>query len=328
MLALQGVWAAAPRDFPWLSSWRHGTLVLIIVALTWLAVNALLGVRDVVMLRFPADTKDNLVARRVLTQTTVLMRTLAGLVILLGISAALMTFPDVRQVGASLLASAGLAGLVVGFAAKPVLGNIIAGVQIAVAQPIRIDDVVIVEGEWGRIEEITGSYVVIKIWDWRRLIVPLQWFIENPFQNWTRSSSQLIGSVFLWVDYRLPLEPLRKELERICKAAPEWDKNVCVLQVTDASEHSMQLRMLVSTVDSGSGWDLRCRMREGLIGFIQRDYPDALPHLRAQIIESPPVHTEHAVSDGTIDDKATAMGRATPDVPPHAPPPVNQGKAV
>lgn len=284
LLALQTVWTTAPADFPGLPAWQHGTLLAIIAVATWLAVNALIGVRDAILQRFPADAADNLQARRVRTQTTVLVRTLSGVMILLGMSAALMTFPDVRQIGASLLASAGLAGLVLGFAAKPVLGNLIAGLQIAVAQPIRIDDVVIVEGEWGRVEEITGTFVVVRIWDERRLVVPLQWFIEHPFQNWTRTSAHLIGTVFLWVDYSLPLAPLRGELERICREAPEWDGKVCLLQVTDTSDHAMQVRALVSSGDSGRNWDLRCRVREGLIAFVQQEYPLALPRLRAEMM--------------------------------------------
>lgn len=284
LLVLQGIWAAAPPNYPFLAGWSHTTLLLIIVAATWLLVNALIGLRNVVALRYRADVTDNLHARRIQTQTTVLMRTLSGVLILLGIAAALMTFPDVRQIGASLLASAGLAGLVVGFAAKPMLGNIIAGLQIALSQPIRIDDVVIVEGEWGRVEEITGAYVVVKIWDERRLIVPLQWFIEHPFQNWTRSSAQILGTVFLWADYRLPVEALRQELQRICKESPEWDGRVCTLQVTETSERAMQVRALVSSSDSGRNWELRCRVRETLIAFLQREHPDALPRFRAETL--------------------------------------------
>jgi hypothetical protein len=204
------------------------------------------------------------------------------LVILAGSAAVLMTIPGVRQFGASLLASAGLAGLALGIAAKPVLSNLIAGLQIAMAQPIRLDDVVIVKGEWGRIEEITGTYVVVRIWDERRLIVPLNYFIENPFENWTRRTAELIGTVFLWVDYRLPMAPARTELERLCREAPEWDGRVCVLQVVDANEHAMQLRALVSAPDSSRAWDLRCRIREGLIAFVQREYPDYLPTTRVR----------------------------------------------
>lgn len=313
MLALQAVLQAAPARFEWVAGWQHLLLVAIILAVTWLALAAVMGARDVVELRFPVNAADNLEARRVVTQVTVLARTAGGLIILIGIAVALTTFPGVRQIGASLLASAGLAGIVVGFAARPVLGNLIAGLQIAMAQPIRIDDVVIVQGEWGRIEDITGTYVVVKIWDERRLVVPLQWFIENPFQNWTRTGSDIIGSVFLWVDYRLPLEPLRQELKRIVEAAPEWDQRVCTLQVTDASERAMQVRVLASSINSGSNWDLKCRVREGLIAFIQREHAEALPHVRAELTQAAPAHRERAVARGTTDRNATAQGQATPE---------------
>jgi len=318
MLAMKASLAAAPADFPWLLLWDHLILIAIIASTTWLAVNALIGVRDVIMLRYPADLADNLISRRIQTQTTVLMRTLSGVVILLGAATALMTFPEVRQVGASLLASAGIAGVIAGFAAKPLLGNLIAGLQIAMAQPIRIDDVVIVQGEWGRIEEITGAYVVVKIWDERRLIVPLQWFIENPFENWTRSDAHLIGSVFLWTDYRLPLEPLRQELKKICEAAPEWDRRVCLLQVTDTSERAMQLRALVSAGDSARAWDLRCRVREGLIAFLQREHAEALPRVRAELTEAAHAHDEREAQQGASTELSTARGRATPAPPERA----------
>lgn len=187
------------------------------------------------------------------------------------------------QVGTSLLASAGVAALVAGVAARPMLGNLIAGLQIALTQPIRIDDVVIIEGEWGRIEEILSSDVVVRLWDQRRLVVPLQWVIENPFQNWTRRESELLGSVLLWVDYAVPLAPLREELTRICEAAPEWDRRLAILQVVETSERAMQLRALVSSADASKSWDLRCRVREGLIGFLQRHHRAGLPRLRAEI---------------------------------------------
>ena len=242
------------------------------------------GIGLIAVDRNPVDVVDNLRARQIQTQSRVLLRTLAFFVLLIGAAAMLMTFPGARQFGASLLASAGLAGLAVGFAARPVLANLIAGLQIAMTQPIRLDDVVIVENEWGRIEEITGTYVVVRIWDDRRLVVPLQYFIEKPFQNWTRRGSSLIGTVFLWADYSLPLEPLREELRRLCKDVPElWDGRVCVLQVTDASEKSIQLRALVSSPDSSRNWDLRCHIRENLLGFIQRQYPHSLPQVRADL---------------------------------------------
>ncbi|HEU4669859.1 MAG TPA: mechanosensitive ion channel domain-containing protein [Dyella sp.] len=260
----------------------HGLVLALIGVATWLAVRCVQAAEAFFTRRFPVDVADNLQARRVLTQARVLGRTASVLIVLLGLAAALMTLPLVRQIGASLLASAGLAGLAVGLAAKPVLGNLIAGLQIALTQPIRLDDVVIIEGEWGRVEEITGTYVVVRIWDERRLVVPLNWFMEHPFQNWTRRTAQIIGTVFLWLDYRVPLAPLREELQRLCREASEWDGRVCVLQVTDASDRAIQLRALVSSGDSGRNWDLRCRVREGLLAFVQAQHPDALPRWRGE----------------------------------------------
>jgi hypothetical protein len=243
----------------------------------------------------------------------VLARSVMVVIVIIGFGGALMTFPAVRQVGASLLASAGVAGLVAGIAARPVLGNLIAGLQIALSQPIRLDDVVVIQGEWGRVEEITGTYVSIRIWDQRRLIVPLQWFIENPFTNWTRNSSQIIGTVFFFVDYRMPLAPMREELERILQNAPEWDKRVQVLQVTDATEKSMQLRVLVSSFDSGLNWDLRCRVREGLLNFMQSSYPQFLPRTRADISpEGEHVDFVAPPERSLADDKNGAAGTIRP----------------
>ncbi len=173
-------------------------------------------------------------------------------------------------------------GIVAGIAARPVLSNLIAGLQLALAQPIRIDDVLIIKGEWGHVEEITGSYVVLKVWDERRLIIPLQWFIENPFENWTRSKSHILGTVILYLDFATPMEPLRAEVERVVKAAPEWDGRVCVVQVTDASERAMQVRILISGASSGDAFDLRCRVRERLLAFLAREYPDSLPRVRLE----------------------------------------------
>jgi small-conductance mechanosensitive channel len=280
---LQFIWSAAPEDLPRLASVERVTTLAITGALAWLGVRCIAAIADAVIRLNPADTADNLHARRIQTQTRVLARVAKGLVLVIGIALALMTIPAVRAIGTSLLASAGIAGLIVGIAARPALGNIIAGLQIALAQPIRIDDVVVIEGEWGRIEDIRSSYVVVRIWDQRRLIVPLQWFMDHPFQNWTLTSAQIIGTVFVWVDYRLPLAPLRAELERLCNEAPEWDRRVCVLQVTDAGERSMQVRALVSSADSGSNWDLRCRVREGLVAFIGERYPDCLPQARLRV---------------------------------------------
>ncbi|WP_280610667.1 mechanosensitive ion channel family protein [Burkholderia pseudomallei] len=282
LLALEFLWLQVDESLSHVGGLRTLAAVGTIAALTWLLMRLAAAVGDAIIRAHPIDTADNLEARRIHTQTRVLARTVMVLIVIIGTGAALMTFPNVRQIGASLLASAGVAGLVAGIAARPVLGNLIAGLQIALSQPIRLDDVVIIQGEWGRIEEISGTSVSVRLWDQRRLIVPLQWFIENPFQNWTRSSAELIGTVFLYVDYRLPLEPLRAELARIVADAPQWDGRVQVLQVTDATERSMQLRVLVSARDSSLAWDLRCRVREGLIAFINAHYPHCLPRERTE----------------------------------------------
>jgi len=288
LLSVQIIVRDAPDSLTGISIVRHLSALLLIAALTWLGLRCVRAVVQTIIELNPADAPDNLQARRIQTQTRVLARSVMVVIVIIGSGAALMTLPLLRQIGTSLLASAGVAGLIVGFAAKPVLGNLLAGMQIALTQPIRLEDVVIVQNEWGQIEEITGTYVVVRIWDQRRLIVPLQWFIENPFQNWTRSSSEILGTVLVWVDYRLPLDPVRAAAERICRSAPEWDGRLCLLQVVDATEKAMQLRILVSARDAGQCWDLRCRVRADLIDFIQRDYPQYLPRLRADISEMTP----------------------------------------
>jgi small-conductance mechanosensitive channel len=207
-----------------------------------------------------------------------------------------MTFPQVRQIGATLLASAGIVGLVAGIAARPVFGNLIAGLQIAIAQPIRFDDVVIVEGEWGRVEEITATYVVVRIWDERRLVVPLQWFIEHPFENWTRTTSQLLGTAFLWLDYRTPMAEIRAELARICAEDERWDGRVCVAQVTDTDRSTMQVRLLVSARNSGDLFDLRCAVREGLVAFLEARHPRSLPRMRMDIGDADLAETRGAAA--------------------------------
>ena len=287
LLALEFVWLQADESMSFVRGMRTAAAVGSIVSLTWLLVRLAAGVGDAIIQAHPMDTADNLHARRVHTQAKVLVRTVMVLIVIIGTGAALMTFPNVRQIGASLLASAGVAGLVAGLAARSVLGNLIAGLQIALTQPLRIDDVLIVAGEWGRVEEITSAFVVMALWDQRRLIVPLRYLIEQPFQNWTRRSAEILGTAFLWVDPTLPVAPLRAEAERICKSAPEWDGRVCVVQVTDMSEAAMQLRFLVSSADSGRNFDLRCKMREGVIAFIQQRHPDGLPRRRIDVEREP-----------------------------------------
>jgi small-conductance mechanosensitive channel len=195
----------------------------------------------------------------------------------------LMTFEKVRQLGTTILASAGIIGIIFGIAAQRTIGTFIAGLQIAFTQPIRIDDVVIVENEWGRIEEITLTYVVVRIWDLRRLIVPITYFIEKPFQNWTRVTADILGAVYIHVDYTVPVEAVRAELQKILKEAQLWDGKVCVLQVTNTSEQAIELRALMSAADASTAWSLRCYVREKLVEFIQKNYPDSLPKLRASL---------------------------------------------
>ncbi len=260
---------------------RHAFALILILALTMLAVRGLMLAARLYLARFDMQASDNLGARRVHTQLLVVSRILGSIIWLIGIAAAIMTFPSVRQLGTSILASAGIAGLVVGLAAQRTLGNFLAGLQIALSEPINLDDVVIVENEWGRVEEITATYVVVKIWDERRLIVPFSWFIERPFENWTRRTSQILGTVFLWMDYSVPVDDIRREARRIAEASADWDRRVIAVQVTDTTDRAVQVRVLASAPDAGKAFSLRCELREKLIAFLQREHPAALPRTRA-----------------------------------------------
>jgi hypothetical protein len=261
----------------------HLSILGVIAALAWLIVSLTEVVVDVIAATHRVDVKDNLAARRIRTQMYLLRRVTVVVVVVVAGSIMLMTFPSIRHLGVSLFASAGVAGLVVGLAARSTIANLISGVQVALTEPIRIDDVVIVEGEWGWIEEVGTTYVVVRIWDLRRLIVPLSYFIEKPFQNWTRVSADLLGTVFLYADYTVPVEEVRQELHRILEASPLWDRKVWNLQVTDATRHTLELRALMSAADSSTAWDLRCHVREELVTFLQRKHPDALPRVRASL---------------------------------------------
>ncbi len=272
------------------------TLIGVIGLIGWAAIAALKISADLYLRQFRLDVEDNLLARKHVTQVRVLLRTAEGLVVLVTLGAALMTFDAVRQYGVSLFASAGVAGIVAGLAARPVLSNLIAGVQLAMTQPIRIDDAVIVEKEWGTIEEINSTYVVVRLWDWRRMIVPLSYFIEKPFQNWTRENSALIGSAFLYVDYRAPVGVIRDKLKEIVKASKNWDGDVVNLQVTDAKESTIELRCLMSARSAGQAFDLRCEVREQLVDFLQKHHPEALPRQRSEV----------AVSDDSSGETAKA----------------------
>jgi small-conductance mechanosensitive channel len=266
-----------------MSALEHTTGLGLIAAVAWLVTLFVDITSDVLEARYRIDIADNLVARRVRTQFLMLRRIVFVLVATVTLSIMLMTFPAIKHIGVSLLASAGLATLVVGMAMKATLSNLIAGVQIAFAQPFRLEDAVVIDGEWGWIEEIGTMYVVVRIWDLRRLVVPLSYFLDRPFQNWTRASAQLLANVMLYADYTVPMDELRQELRRICKGTPLWKGEVCVLQASDATEHTVQLRALMDARNSSDAWDLRCLVREKLIEFLQKNHPESLPRYRADL---------------------------------------------
>ncbi|MBN2283270.1 MAG: mechanosensitive ion channel [Deltaproteobacteria bacterium] len=257
--------------------------LLLITSLVWFLITMTSVFEMYLLSKFDISAKDNLRARAVTTQIRIIKRVIVVIVSILGLGIVLMTFGSVRQVGTSILASAGIIGIIVGVAAQKTIANLLAGIQIAVTQPIRLDDVVVVENEWGRVEEITLTYVVVKIWDQRRLVLPIIYFLEHPFQNWTRTTSEILGTVYFLVDYTMPVSPLRSELERIVRQTDTWDGRVCALQVTDLKEGVMELRALVSAVDSSKAWELRCTVREKMIDFIRRNYPGSLPLFRATL---------------------------------------------
>jgi small-conductance mechanosensitive channel len=269
---------------------EHGLHIFFILCLAWLLFACVYAIEDVLMRRYDITAADNLRARRVRTQMAVMRRLALGFIVVLAAGLILYTFNHTRlwQYGAGLLASAGLASLALAAAAKSTVSNLLAGIQIAFTEPIRIDDVVIVEGQWGRIEEITTAYVVVCIWNLQRLIVPLSYFIEHPFQNWTRTSANLMGNFFIYADYTCPIEPLRQELTRILQSTSLWDGKVNVLQVTELTEQTMQIRALMSAADSSKLWDLRCLAREKMIDFLQTNYPHCLPKQRVAELQNAP----------------------------------------
>ncbi len=283
LLVLNGVLTGMKAEPPWLHSILQMSTLLMIIAFTWAAVRCASAVGDMIVHLNPASQEQWREARKIETQTRFLVRGLNILVVIVGAGSALMTFDSVQQLGTSLLASAGIGGIILGFAARPVLENLLAGVQIALTQPFRIDDVLSVQGEWCWVEEVTATYVVLRVWDQRRLVVPLQWFIENPFQNWTRATTDLVGGATLWVDYQMPLTPLREEFARLLQANPLWDGITQTVQVVEAGDRAQQIRFLVSAPDSTSLWHLRCDVREGMVHYMQQHYPQHLPRLRAEL---------------------------------------------
>lgn len=247
---------------------EHLTTILTYVAIAW-GLSAMVGLfADVMISRYNVTTSDNLRAREVETRLDIVSRSASVLVWILAIAAAAMTFPTIRTLGATLLASAGLAGIVAGLAARPVFENMVAGLQIAFAQPIRMDDVVVVQGQQGRIEEIRDTFVVVRLWDMRRMILPLTWFIQNPFENWTRSAAELIGSIVVFAPYSFDVAILRKALPEILAETPLWNGDVQNVQVIDTSENTVQIRALVSARNASDLWDLRCLVRERFVHLI------------------------------------------------------------
>ena|SRR3989339_233908 len=261
----------------------HFIQIFLILLFGWVILKIVCIIRDALLNHYDIDTRDNVHARSMHTQIRLIANIIGVVIVLLTVSFVLMSFAQVRQIGLSLLASAGIMGIVVGFAAQKTLGNLIAGIQIAIAQPIRLDDVVIIENEWGWIEEITLTFVVVRIWDLRRLVVPISYFLEKPFQNWTRTSADILGSVFIYTDYTIPVKEVRAELTRILTNSQYWDKKVNVLQVTDAKELVIELRALMSAADSPAAWNLRCEVREKLLEFLQNKFTECLPRVRIEM---------------------------------------------
>lgn len=258
--------------------------VFLIILAGWAGTMVVYLLSDIAQCRYDITAKDNLSARQVHTRVKVLQRILVLLIWLLAVAGILMLFERFRVLGGTLFASAGIVSIILGFSAQKTFGAMIAGLQVALSHPINLDDVVIVEGEWGRIEDITFTYVVVKTWDLRRMVVPMTYFLEKPFQNWTKKSADLIGSVFIHADYTVPIDSLREELQRLCEQSrPLWDGKTCVLQVTDAGPETLTLRALASSPDASSAWDLRCKIREGLVGYLHTNYPDCLPRRRVSV---------------------------------------------
>jgi hypothetical protein len=267
---------------------RHGLALIIIAGVAWMLVGLVGAATELVAGRFDVESPDNLRARRIHTQATILRRIAAVIIGVVAVAVMLTTFPSVRTLGASLLASAGIAGIILGLAAQQALGNLLAGIQIALTEPIRLDDVVVLEGEYGRINEITFTYVVVSLWDDRQLVLPISYFTTTPFENWTRSRSQIKGSVHLHLDHAAPLADLRDELARVLEASALWDGRLANLQVVDSHPHTMEVRALVSARDAPTAWDLRCEVREALIAFVRERRPEGLPRVRTDVVVGDP----------------------------------------
>ena len=297
------IWAG---DFPGRSGVVHVLVLLCIAAAAWLVGATLLVLEDMALAKWRTDVPDNLKSRRIKTQVVMLRRVTVAAIVVLTIGVMLMTFPEIRALGASVLASAGVISVVAALAAQSTLGNVFAGLQLAFSDAIRVDDVVVVEQEWGRIEEITLTYVVVQIWDDRRLILPTSYFTTKPFQNWTRTGSAVLGTADIDVDWATPVEPLRAELQSICEASDLWNRRVCVLQVTGATDGQIRLRALVSADDAAALWDLRCLVRERLVAWIWEHQRNAVPRMRAEVerVPSRPEPPDGHIGPGPSSDSA------------------------
>jgi len=261
----------------------HFLLLGIIISVGILLAKLLALGREISVIYYGTEKSTNFSARKVRTQFKIIEKVLSFVIVIATIAFALMTFDSVRQFGTTLLASAGVIGIIIGFAAQKSISTLVAGIQIAISQPIRIDDEVVLEGEWGRIEEITLTYVVVNIWDKRRLIVPINYFLEKPFQNWTRTTSELLATVFLYMDYTVPVDAIREELTKLLANSEKWDGKLNVVQITNATALNIEVRLLVSAANSGNAFDLRCEIREGMIKFLQANHPEALPKTRIEM---------------------------------------------
>lgn len=290
--------AAADIDVARIANARLILEILLYSFGAWLLIEFTSVFADVIRKRYDVESTDNLTERKIITQLAFIKRLVAVIVTILAIAFILFQFDGVRELGTGLLTSAGVAGIIIGFAAQKSIANLLAGFQIAFTQPIRIDDAVIVENEFGRVEEITLTYVVVRVWDQRRLVVPLNYFLDHPFQNWTRTTSELLGTVFIYTDYRMPVQALREELTTILENTDLWDQRVNNIMVTDANERTIQLRVLLSARNAGQAFDLRCLVREKLITFIQNNYPHCLPRTR---IEMAPVEEHQNGQTKTIE---------------------------
>ncbi|WP_436527737.1 mechanosensitive ion channel family protein [Actinoplanes sp. HUAS TT8] len=286
LIAVQQAIRVYGGEFPGRAGVVHALVLGCIAAFAWLVAALLLVCEDMALARWSTDVPDNLRRRRIKTQVVMLRRVTVATIVILTAGVMLMTFPGIRALGASVLASAGLVSVIAALAAQSTLGNVFAGIQLAFSDAIRVDDVVVVESEWGRIEEITLTYIAVQIWDDRRLILPTSYFTTKPFQNWTRNTSAVLGTAEVDVDWSTPIEPLRAELRRVCEGSELWDQRVCVLQVTEATGGMIRLRALVSAADAGALWDLRCLVRERLVGWMWANQRGALPRMRTQLDES------------------------------------------